>query len=355
MDSADPHPDPDLALDLDPDLGSGPTTFRLRDETDLIALVATTLGFHPTRSIVLLCVDDDGRVFQARCDLAPSAHGIPDVVDSLLSAALRNGGCSTFLLTYTDDTRLSRAHLRAVTRELVAAGREVVLRLRVHEGRWFPAAGQSSPETRFGVPFDLGSHPLMARRVLRGEVMHADRDELVRSLDPTPGAEADAVAAAYARLGRLDRGPVALRREAAWLRRALGEEPGSWPPETLARVLRAVAVGRVRDEALGEIQPHTAEEWLRVWTRVMRLAPAEAAAAPAALLGFAAWMGGDGALAWCGVERAFAVDRRQSLARLVSDLLEAAVPPTAWPDPVTSPARSSARRSSGRERRPPRP
>ncbi len=330
MDSNDPHPAPHP--DLAPALGSGPTTFRLRNETDLIALVATTLGFHPTRSIVLVCVDERGQVFQARCDLAPRTSDIPGVVDSLLSAARRNGGRATFLVTYTGDTRLSRAHLRAVTRQLHATGREVVMRLRVHEGRWYPAAGPGSPATRFGVPFDLGSHPLMARRVLRGEVMHADRDRLVSSLDPLAGPESEAVAAAYADLGPLENaGPAALTGEAEWLARTLRESPETWPPATVARVLRAVRIGSVRDVALCSIDRGTAETWVRVWQRVMRLSPREALAAPAALLGFSAWVGGDGALAWCGVERAFAVDPGQSLARLVNDVLEAAIPPSTWP------------------------
>ena len=39
---------------------------------------------------------------------------------------------------------------------------------------------------------------------------------------------------------------------------------------------------------------------------------------------------GDGALAWCAVDRGREVDPDHSLAGLVADLLEGAVPPTAW-------------------------
>ncbi len=324
---------------IDDDLDPGPTTFRLRDETDLIALVATTLGFHPTSSIVLVCVDAAGHMFQARCDLAPDAAGVPDVVQSLLSAGLRNGGRTTFLLTYTDDEHRSRLHLRAVTRALVRAHREVVMRLRVDGGRFYPTAGHGSMTARVGVPYELGSHPLLARRVLRGGVLHPDRDALVRSLDPVVGPETDAVAAAWTALGRLEVTDASvLLSEAEWLDRRLREDdPETWPPETLARVLRAVHVGRVRDVALTAAEPGTGDRWVRVWQRALRLAPAEAQAAPAALLGFAAWVAGDGALAWCGVERAQAVDPGHSLAGVVAELLEEAVPP-----PQAGPLRSSA-------------
>ncbi len=315
--------------DLNPCSGPGPTTFRLRDETDLIALVATTLGFHPTSSIVLVCVDGAGRVFQARCDLAPDADGVPAVVHSLLSAGLRNGGRTTFLLTYTDDERRSRLHLRAVARALGGARRDVVMRLRVDGGRFYPAAGHGSLAARVGVPYDLGAHPLLARRVLRGDVLHPDRDALVSSLDPVAGPETDAVAAAYTKLGPLDvTDSSMLLSEREWLERRLRDDPEHWTPATLARVLRAVHVGSVRDVALSAAEePRTGDLWVRVWQRVLRLAPPETRAAPAALLGFAAWISGDGALAWCGVERAQAVDPEQSLARLVAHLLEEAVPP----------------------------
>lgn len=325
MDSIEPWLDPDI-----PAHDAPPERFRLRNETDLVALVVTTLGFHPTESIVMVCVDEAGRMFQARCDLAPSAVHVRGVVDSLLDAGARNGGRTTFLVTFTADERRSRQHLRATSRALRAAGCVVAMRLRVHDGRWFPASGQPSSATRRGVAFDLTAHPLMARMVLRGEVMLADRDALVHTLDPAPGPEADAVASSLEELGELDlddRG--VLRGESEWLGRVLGEAPETWSPATVARVLRGIRIGDVRDVALHAVDRPSAAIWVRVWRRVVRLAPAHAVAAPAALLGFAAWGEGDGALAWCGVERAFEVDPAHSLARLVADLLVHAVPPDA--------------------------
>lgn len=57
----------------------------------------------------------------------------------------------------------------------------------------------------------------------------------------------------------------------------------------------------------------------------------------AALLGFCAWLSGNGALGWCAVDRALEADPDQSLARLVGDVLTAAMPPWRWrPVPAES-------------------
>ena len=63
----------------------------------------------------------------------------------------------------------------------------------------------------------------------------------------------------------------------------------------------------------------------------------------AGLLAFAAWLSGDGALAWCAVERCLAADPDHTLAHLVARALEQAVPPSEWSPP------SRPRRYAGRE------
>jgi hypothetical protein len=67
-----------------------------------------------------------------------------------------------------------------------------------------------------------------------------------------------------------------------------------------------------------------------LWTDLVRRAPADLRAAPAAVLAMAAWFAGHGALAWCAVDRAEEAAPGHTLARLVGDLLAAAVAPTAW-------------------------
>ena len=55
---------------------------------------------------------------------------------------------------------------------------------------------------------------------------------------------------------------------------------------------------------------------------MVRRSPTELLAAPAALLAFAAWLAGDGALAWCAVDRCALADPDYRMAGLVAHTLE---------------------------------
>jgi hypothetical protein len=67
-----------------------------------------------------------------------------------------------------------------------------------------------------------------------------------------------------------------------------------------------------------------------LWRDVVRRVPDDLRPPAATLLAFAAWLSGDGALAWCAVERALDVEPGYSLANLLTQLLAGAVPPTSW-------------------------
>jgi hypothetical protein len=108
-----------------------------------------------------------------------------------------------------------------------------------------------------------------------------------------------------------------------------------------ARLLRAVdADVDARDAAWVGLGRACARDHVELWTDLVRRAPDHLAAAPAAVLALAAWLAGEGALAWCAVDRVHEVDPDHTLAALVGDMLVAAVPPSAWeerfamPDPA---------------------
>jgi hypothetical protein len=99
----------------------------------------------------------------------------------------------------------------------------------------------------------------------------------------------------------------------------------------VARVATLVsAVVDLRDLAWCEMTRADASRHVDLWRDVVRRVPVTVRAAPAALLGFAAWLSGDGALAWCAVERALAAEPGHGLALLVAQALDGAVPPSAW-------------------------
>jgi hypothetical protein len=98
-----------------------------------------------------------------------------------------------------------------------------------------------------------------------------------------------------------------------------------------ARLLAAVDADLDnRDAAWLGLRRHEAEHHVALWTNLVRRAPDDLVAPAAAVLAMAAWVAGHGALAWCAVDRAEAAAPGNSLARLVADLLVAAVPPATW-------------------------
>src|SRR5690606_36058087 len=100
-------------------------------------------------------------------------------------------------------------------------------------------------------------------------------------------------------------------------------------PKHAARLLVAMHVSLIARDALWvEISPDWAARGVRLCRHLVQVAPPELRAAPAALLGFASWLAGDGALAWCGVEASAQAESGYSLAELIGELLERAVPPS---------------------------
>ena len=98
----------------------------------------------------------------------------------------------------------------------------------------------------------------------------------------------------------------------------------------VARLLRALRSTALRDAAWSTLTRPWASDHVRFWTDVLRRSPADLAAPPAALLGWAAWQHGDGALAWCAVEVASAADPDYRLTGYLASVLERAVPPSEW-------------------------
>jgi hypothetical protein len=184
------------------------------------------------------------------------------------------------------------------------------------------------------VPYDVRTHELTTRSVLDGRVTYRNRDELVDSLAPVDPDVVEAVEVAHAALPELDPDDrEQLRGEGRWLLAQLhaAVERDTVPgPLSLARILRAVADPDVRDLAWCEVSRSDAAKHAVLWREVVRRCPDHLVAPVAGLLAFTAWLAGDGALAWCAVERSLRVDPDNVLARLVSQALDSALPPSTW-------------------------
>jgi hypothetical protein len=89
----------------------------------------------------------------------------------------------------------------------------------------------------------------------------------------------------------------------------------------------------VRDLAWSRINRADAARNVTLWSAVSRRVVPPYEPAVLSLAGFAAWVSGDGATAWCAVDRALAADPGYSMARLLEDALARCVPPDVWVPP----------------------
>ncbi len=329
-----------------------PTTLRLRSAEDLLAVVPTLFGFHPTDSLVLVTDGSARTPCNVRVDL-PGADDLPDLVDHLAEVSVRNGVRTVLVVAYTGDHVRARAVVDAVCGRLRQRGIRVGPVLRAHAARWWPL---DRDEPGPGTPYDLRSHAFTAWAVLEGRVTLDSRADLAATLDPcgdgvlaAVGAAAGRAERALSRALRTDGGGPrgagavpALVAEADWVDRRVRRYLDDAVPlseEDLGRLLAALADVQVRDVAWSSMAAATATAHRDLWRDAVRRCPADLVAPPAALLAFAAWLCGDGALAWCAVERCQAAEPAYGLAALVTHTLTAAVPPSTWEpvDPASLP------------------
>jgi hypothetical protein len=214
-------------------------------------------------------------------------------------------------------------------------GIEVPIAVRADGSRWFrlaePAAGASD-----GTPYDVSTHPFTLQAVVDGRVVHESRDALRDSLLPVDPDEVEAVALAMDEaLVRFQSADPAshLVSEGRWVQARVGrfaEDRERLTDEEVGRLVVAVVSLQVRDVAWSQMSRACARTHVDLWRDVVRRTPHEALAAPAALLAFAAWLCGDGALAWCAVDRCQEAEPGYSMASLVAQALAGAVPPSSW-------------------------
>lgn len=316
-------------------------TLRASGPADLLALVPVLLGFHPHASVVVVTVGEATHRFHARVDLPTDPGGAEELASYLVGVASRNGVGALAVVVYGDDAPLADDLVDALGTRLRGVGIDLVCALRADGRRWWRVDG---PRGRGhpGTPYDVAAHPLMAQTVVEGTVVLGSRQELVDSLVGTDPAErdlvdrlADEVATRLAKaVARQPAGRRHLVHEGRWVGRRVRRFLDDGVPldaGDVARlaVLLTVSV-EVRDVAWAEMTHANAGRHVDLWRDVVRRTPVELHAAPAALLGFAAWLSGNGALAWCAVDCAEEADPDYGLAKLLADALAGAVPPTAW-------------------------
>jgi len=304
-----------------------PLTLTARTPEDVLALVPVVLGFAPRDSVAMLTFGA-AHPFHARVDLPDDPGDLPEMVDALLAPARQHRVRRVFFVVYTDRVALARRSARRLGQAFDAAGIEVIEVLRADGTRWWPAVGRRPGVPAGGVAYDVTSHPFSARAVLDGRVLHGSREELEATLLPDPGRIGRVVAALADRSGA---GELAVDPEwAAGLVARHRREGTVATDDELAQLLRGLLDGEVRDAACRDVSRASAAGQVAFWTDVVRRCPEPLLPAPASLLALAAWQSGDGALAWCALDRCADVDDAYPLALLVGRALTEAVPPDLW-------------------------
>lgn len=316
------------------------THLTARCPEDLLAMAPVVLGFWPDDSIVMMTFGAR-RPFHARLPMPAldelDACVLLEVEECLLGPAGRHGVQAVVLLYFTDDARAAEVVHDALREGCSIRGIGMVIAV-VADGAEYSVVGpggELGPRTSY----DVSAHAFVVQGIVEGRITHRTRDDMVASLEVDP-ALAGPVREALREGGWDDTDPPtgarAARRHGNWVagtvRRAV-DTGGLLSPAEVARLLWALQVPRIRDAAWAVLDGSTALQHVRFWTEVLRRAPDSLAAAPAVLLGLAAWQSGDGALAWAAVDRCRRADPDNRLADILAQLLEDAVPPDGWAGP----------------------
>ncbi len=243
------------------------------------------------------------------------------------------------LLFFSDDEARTLPVWRALRDRFASRQVDVLEALRADGRRWYPLVGGDRTIRAIGVAYDLEAHPFLAEAVFSGRVTRSSRDDVEASLDPDPArveaVEGFAVELARSRacLDALETPVAAVVAEGAWAH-ALVErhvvDGSTCSDAEAARLLWGMQQIRVRDAAWSALRRDRARPTVAFWADVVRRSPTWLLAAPATQLGWAAWQAGDGALAWCAIDRALDVDPDYTLATLLAEALTRAIPPSTW-------------------------
>lgn len=328
---------------------------RISGPAELLQAVPYLLGFHPSRSLVLVGLHEERLVVTARLDLT---HAVMGGVPHAVSAMMRGGSTSFVAIIYDDadedvdfdepedEFRPTLAKwdvvygaLRVELRRLEAHLRDVLV---VSDDRWWSLTCKDfdcCPTE--GRPLPDAPSSFTTAATVEGVVALPSRTALEELLAPLPDAEREALDLPIAEAernaveqtigGQARRWELSIKR--ALFRAARASDVPGWsapPGQAVARFGAALAVTSVRDAA-----------WLAVdndrldgrpfWRDLGRRLPSPYDAAPLFLYGWASWRAGDGALAGIAAERAVASNPDYHAADLLLGAISSGTDPRRLP------------------------
>ncbi len=321
---------------------------RINSVPGLLAAIPHLLGFTPTVSLVVVGSTAAGGVQLAfRYDLPDppdstvagdiASHAMSVLARKQLTIAIAVGyGPGRLVTPLADALRVTAPRTKIRLHDM----------LRVEDGRYWSYLC-TSPECcpAEGVPFYPATHPAARALAAAGQSALPDRDALAATIAPFAGPDAERMRKAAQRAERAasrlvscsglkaleNLGLSVVGAAIETYRKGESVVPAArhaWLALVLTRL-------RVRDDAWARMDPMYRDAHHRLWIDLVRRAQPGYIAAPACLLAFTAWQGGEGALANIALDRALADDPAYSMALLLRDILDAGTPPSAAILPLT--------------------
>lgn len=296
---------------------------------DLVALVPYLLGFRPDESLVAVLVRDGQVLLTARVDLPPLAL-TGEVTDQFRSLVDQHEAAGLVLFAYSEDAQPARALLDALVVGLGSRG--LLDALYVDGRRWWSLLcdrGCCPPE---GTPFGSTTHPLAAEAVYAGLTAAPARTAIESQVNGPAAVDLE-------RLSRLSEDVSrALNRRTAEQRASemaanvseFIDEPKGLSEADCVRLAVLAADVTVRDVAWLAMTRTDVDDHVDLWGQVVAKTVAPWQAPPLCLLGMAAWISGNGALQNCCSARARHLDPDYSLAALLDEINQRALPPSFW-------------------------
>lgn len=315
---------------------TSPQLFTAHDVPDLVAVLPTRFGFVPEESVCVIATTGPRHRFglSMRMDLpAEEHHGV--IAATVVHHLRRQGADGAIVVAVSERPELAGRAVWTVERAL--GGVRPVVSAWATSERYWTTFDDCPAEGHPYVP--QPAHLAVVQAVAEGMEILPSRAEMARRFDPVRGPRrrwldsvVDAVATdilstinrrgpgrSVLDVGREELGPI--------LQRALeGRTPND---DEMLRLAVWVSDIEVRDHAWGWIDQERADAMVALWTHVARHAPSPLELGPLCLAALAAYLRGNGAQALVAAERAAALDPHYTLATLVIDCLQNAVPPEA--------------------------
>jgi hypothetical protein len=294
-----------------------------------LGLVPYLLGFRPQESLVFLLIRHNRVLLTARIDLPPIAAA-EAVVHQFGALTEQHDASGLVVLAYSNDTAAARELVEAIAPSLLPFG--LVDALCVDDERWWSLTCTSGCCPAEGTPYDLTSHPMAAEAVYAGLTAAADRSSIAQQVLGPPEDEIDALS----ELTELVCDELMAVSDSGWLDlmettvRDFVDQPHPLTDTECVRLAALAMNIAARDVAWSMISRKEVSAHLQLWHQVVARTVAPFELAPLCMLGFSAWIAGDGALQNCCVERAVRLDPSYSLAELLDEINLRALPPSFW-------------------------